>query len=141
MNTMTALADIQGLLRSAISEHRCVEMVYYTAGRDATSHRVVEPISLDSAGYMAAYCRWRGEVRTFATWRIRWATLLHETFEPHSYVAPLSNPPRTQDYQPWERQGYPPYNSGHATRASRQGCLLPAVLALAVALILMVRFA
>ncbi len=140
MNAMTALTDIQALIRSAISEHRRVEMIYYTAGRDAITHRVVEPISLDSGGYMAAYCRWRGEVRTFATWRIRSATLLNETYEPHPYVAPLSNLPRTQDYQPWERQDYPHYRSGRATQASGQGCLLPALLALGVALILTLRF-
>jgi predicted DNA-binding transcriptional regulator YafY len=90
--------DALRTLRTALTEHRCVEMVYYTFARDAYTTRVIEPIAMED-NYLSAFCRCRGEVRTFACWRIVSAKLLDERFSPHPYVPPRTRPP-FDDYEP-----------------------------------------
>ncbi len=61
-------------LARAIAHHRTVEMRYYTAARDATSRRKVDPYHLWYAGgglYLIGYCHMRRDVRMFAVDRIR----------------------------------------------------------------------
>jgi predicted DNA-binding transcriptional regulator YafY len=61
-------------LARAITKHRTVEMRYYTASRDSTNRRKVDPYRLWYAAgalYLIGYCHMRREVRMFAVDRIR----------------------------------------------------------------------
>ena len=61
-------------LARAIANHRTVEMRYYTAARDTTSRRKVDPYHIWYAGgglYLIGYCHMRRDVRMFAVDRIR----------------------------------------------------------------------
>jgi predicted DNA-binding transcriptional regulator YafY len=61
-------------LARAVREGRQLELVYWTASRDAEGRRVVDPYHLTSASgdwYLIAYCHLREEVRMFAPGRIR----------------------------------------------------------------------
>lgn len=72
-------------LRRAVDEHRCVELEYYSFGRDEWSARVVEPAAVFTAAgqwYLSARCRSVADDRLFRLDRIRRATLLDEWFEP-----------------------------------------------------------
>lgn len=71
----------------AIAEHRTVQMRYYTASRNVTSRREVDPYHLrylSGALYLIAYDHRRREVRLFAVDRIRSLTLTD-----HPYQMPL----------------------------------------------------
>jgi len=60
-------------LARAIARKRTVEMRYYTAGRDKTSRRKVDPYRIWYAGgalYLIGYCHMRSSVRMFAVDRI-----------------------------------------------------------------------
>jgi predicted DNA-binding transcriptional regulator YafY len=77
---------IDGLIR-AITDKRTVQMRYYSASRNVTSRREVDPYRLryvDGALYLIAYCHWRKDVRMFAVERIRSLTLTD-----HPYQMPL----------------------------------------------------
>ena len=59
-------------------------MVYWTAARDETTERMVDPYHLALIGdswYLIGYCHWRREVLTFATARVRSARLTEEAFK------------------------------------------------------------
>jgi predicted DNA-binding transcriptional regulator YafY len=61
-------------LTRAIDQKRTVEMRYYSASRDATRLRAVDPYRLWYAGgalYLIGYCHRRQDVRMFAVERIR----------------------------------------------------------------------
>ncbi|GAB6876615.1 helix-turn-helix transcriptional regulator [Thermaerobacter litoralis] len=80
-----AVGERLAALREAIEGCRVVRLRYYTASRDEETTRLVEPYHLryyDGAWYMAGYCRWRKDVRTFAVDRIRDIQVLDETFPP-----------------------------------------------------------
>jgi len=65
-------------LTHAIAQTRTVQMRYYTASRDATSRREVDPYRLryiDGALYMIGHCHLRHDVRMFAVERIRSLTI------------------------------------------------------------------
>jgi predicted DNA-binding transcriptional regulator YafY len=65
-------------LSRAIAQIHTVQMRYYTASRDKTSRREVDPYRLwyaDGALYLIGYCHLRQEVRMFAVDRIRALTL------------------------------------------------------------------
>jgi len=65
-------------LARAITRNRTVEMRYYTAGRDSTNRRKVDPYRLWYAAgslYLIGYCHVRRDVRTFAVDRIRSLTI------------------------------------------------------------------
>jgi predicted DNA-binding transcriptional regulator YafY len=71
-------------LTEAVREGRRLELVYWTASRDQTCRRVVDPYHLTSiAGemYLVAYCHLREEVRMFVPGRIRSANDTGEQFE------------------------------------------------------------
>jgi len=60
-------------LARAIAKHRTVEMGYYTASRDKTTRRKVNPYHIWYAGgalYLIGYCHLRSDVRMFAIDRI-----------------------------------------------------------------------
>jgi len=61
-------------LTRAIDQKRTVEMKYYSASRNATGRRSVDPYKLwyaDGALYLIGYCHRRRDVRMFAVERIR----------------------------------------------------------------------
>jgi predicted DNA-binding transcriptional regulator YafY len=63
----------------AVRVGRQLELLYWTASRDETSRRVVDPYhltSVEGTWYLVAYCHLREEVRMFVPARIR---SLHET--------------------------------------------------------------
>jgi predicted DNA-binding transcriptional regulator YafY len=65
-------------LARAIANHRTVEMRYYTAARDTTTRRKVDPYHLWFAAgalYLIGYCHMRNDVRMFAVDRIRSLTV------------------------------------------------------------------
>ncbi len=65
-------------LARAIANHRTVEIRYYTAARDTTTRRKVDPYHLWFAAgalYLIGYCHLRRDVRMFAVDRIRSLTI------------------------------------------------------------------
>jgi len=61
-------------LPHAIAHRRTVQMRYFSAGRNATNRREVDPYRLryvDGGLYLIAYCHWRKDVRMFAVERIK----------------------------------------------------------------------
>jgi predicted DNA-binding transcriptional regulator YafY len=67
-----------------VREGRRLELVYWTASRDATSRRLVDPyhlVSLEGDWYLVAYCHLREAVRMFAPGRIRSLRETGERFE------------------------------------------------------------
>ncbi|WP_148235726.1 helix-turn-helix transcriptional regulator [Thermaerobacter marianensis] len=82
-----AVGERLARLREAIDGCRVVRLRYYTASRDEETERLIEPYHLryyEGAWYVAGYCRWRRDVRTFAVDRIREIEVLPETFPPPS---------------------------------------------------------
>ena len=74
-------------LNRAINQPRTVQMRYYTASRDRTGRREVDPYHLryiDGGLYLIGHCHLRQEVRMFAIDRIRSLTLTN-----HPYQIPL----------------------------------------------------
>jgi len=68
-------------LTRAITNHRTVQMRYYSASRDATSRRDVDPYHVwfaMGALYLVGYCHQRREVRLFAVDRIRSLTITNK---------------------------------------------------------------
>jgi predicted DNA-binding transcriptional regulator YafY len=66
------------LLSRALAEKHSVQMRYYSASRDATRRREVDPYRLWYAAgalYLVAYCHQRKDVRLFAVDRIRSLTI------------------------------------------------------------------
>ena len=75
------------VLSEAIAHRHTVQMRYFSAGRNVTTRREVDPYRLryvDGALYLIAYCRWRKEVRMFAVERIKSLTPTD-----HPYQMPL----------------------------------------------------
>ena len=74
-------------LTEAISRGRSVQMRYFSASRNATTRREVDPYRLwyaNGALYLVGHCHLREEVRLFAVERIRSCTLTD-----HAYQLPL----------------------------------------------------
>jgi predicted DNA-binding transcriptional regulator YafY len=75
------------LISQAVDKRRTVQMRYYSASRDGTARREVEPYHLWFAGgglYLIAHCQLRKDVRLFAVERIRSIALTD-----HPYQMPL----------------------------------------------------
>jgi proteasome accessory factor C len=65
--------DRLGQLRDAVARRRALEITYYSAARDRTSTRVVDPmrvVMVGGHGYLEAWCRRAGQVRRFRVDRI-----------------------------------------------------------------------
>jgi proteasome accessory factor C len=68
-------------LRRALDERRALRMRYYTATRDETTERVVDPLrvfEMDSHSYLEAWCRSAEGVRVFRVDRIEYLEQLDE---------------------------------------------------------------
>jgi predicted DNA-binding transcriptional regulator YafY len=75
------------LMSQAIDKRRTAQMRYYSASRNSTGRREVDPYFLRFAGgglYMIGYCHLRKEVRMFAVERV-----LSLTLTDHPYQMPL----------------------------------------------------
>jgi predicted DNA-binding transcriptional regulator YafY len=71
-------------LTEAIDRHRTVQIRYFSAGRNATTRREVDPYRLWYAQgglYLIAHCHWRSEVRLFAVERIKSLTATDHPFQ------------------------------------------------------------
>jgi proteasome accessory factor C len=69
------------LAQQAVSERRAVRLSYYTATRDASGERVIDPVRVffaEGVGYLQAWCRQAEAMRTFRLDRFEAATLLDE---------------------------------------------------------------
>ena len=75
-------SGIAGRVRAGFERGRALKIVYYTAGRDATSERVIDPMRMlvvDGRAYLEAWCRRAEAVRLFRIDRI---DALEELAEP-----------------------------------------------------------
>ena len=73
------------VLRRAVDERRALRLRYYTAARDETTERVVDPLQVfeaDGHGYLEAWCRQAEGVRIFRADRIDELQLLDEPAHP-----------------------------------------------------------
>ncbi len=71
-------------LASATVQHRRIEMVYWTAGRDAITTRRVDPYHLmlvEEGWYMVGHCHLRDQVLIFAAQRVRSIQETGESFD------------------------------------------------------------
>ncbi|MBH0183800.1 MAG: WYL domain-containing protein [Nitrospira sp.] len=65
------------ILSQALAHRHTVQMRYFSAGRNATTRREVDPYRLryvDGGLYLIAHCHWRKDVRMFAVERINLKT-------------------------------------------------------------------
>jgi proteasome accessory factor C len=79
------------LARRAVSERRAVELWYYTAARDESTHRVIDPVQVfvtDGVTYLEAWCRRAEGMRIFRLDRFEDAKLLDEPAVIPSDVSP-----------------------------------------------------
>jgi proteasome accessory factor C len=78
-------ADRLARIRSAVEHRRALRITYYTATRDETTDRVVDPIRVfmvDGRAYLEAWCRRAEAVRLFRADRIDALTELDEPAAP-----------------------------------------------------------
>ena len=78
------MAQTYQVLAEAMEGRRIVDMKYYSAGRNVTTRRKIEPYHLrlvDGAWYCIGFCQERQEVRTFAMDRILSLAITDEEFE------------------------------------------------------------
>ncbi|HEU5268285.1 MAG TPA: WYL domain-containing protein, partial [Jatrophihabitans sp.] len=69
------------LAQRAVDEQRAVELRYYAAARDESTHRVVDPVRVffaDGMAYLEAWCRQAEGMRVFRLDRFEDARLLDE---------------------------------------------------------------
>ncbi|MCW0215504.1 MAG: WYL domain-containing protein [Pseudonocardia sp.] len=72
-------------VRTALEQQRALRIRYYTAGRDAVSQRVIDPMRLllvEGRGYLEAWCRRAEGVRLFRLDRVEDVVLLDEPAAP-----------------------------------------------------------
>jgi len=95
----TAAVDIQlaaqdrwlALARRALTDRRAVELWYYTATRDESTHRIIDPVqvfTVDGIAYLEAWCRRAEGMRSFRLDRFENAQLLDEPAVIPADVAP-----------------------------------------------------
>lgn len=78
-------------VRTALDAGRALRIVYYTAGRDVVSRRVVDPMRLllvEGRGYLEAWCRRAEAVRLFRLDRVDAVEVLDEPAAPPPDVEP-----------------------------------------------------
>jgi proteasome accessory factor C len=78
-------------VRTALDAGRALRIVYYTAGRDVVSRRVVDPMRLllvEGRGYLEAWCRRAEAVRLFRLDRVDAVEVLDEQAAPPPDVEP-----------------------------------------------------
>ncbi len=72
------------ILSQAIAHRHTVQMRYFSAGRNVTTRREVDPYRLrylDGGLYLIAYCHWRKDVRMFAVERIKSLTPTDDPYQ------------------------------------------------------------
>jgi proteasome accessory factor C len=72
-------------VREALGSKRALRMTYWSAGRDASTDRVVDPLRLITAqgrSYLEAWCREAEDVRTFHLGRVQTISVLDEPAAP-----------------------------------------------------------
>ncbi len=77
------------LLQRAIAENRALTLRYYTAARDETTERTVDPLrvfEMDARSYLEGWCRRAEGLRVFRVDRIEHLALLDEPAQPHDDV-------------------------------------------------------
>lgn len=82
-------ARLQPVLHRAVDERRALRLRYYTAARDETTERVVDPLRVfeaDGHAYLEAWCRRAEGLRMFRVDRIEDVALLDEPAAPPSDV-------------------------------------------------------
>ena len=82
---LDTIQKLQPVLQRAIDEQRALALRYYTAARDETTERTVDPLRLleaDGKAYLEAWCRRAEGVRVFRLDRIEDARLLDEPAAP-----------------------------------------------------------
>lgn len=65
--------EVLAAVRDALARGRALRMTYWSAGRDATTERVVDPLrllTLDGRSYLEAWCRTAEGLRTFHLGRV-----------------------------------------------------------------------
>lgn len=78
-------------VRAALAAGRALRILYYTAGRDAVSRRVIDPMRLlivEGRGYLEAWCRRAEAVRLFRLDRVEEVEVLDEPGVPPADAAP-----------------------------------------------------
>jgi len=73
------------LAQQAVEQKRALELDYYSANRDETTHRVIDPVRVfvaDGIGYLEAWCRRAEAMRIFRLDRFEDARLLDEPANP-----------------------------------------------------------
>ncbi len=81
-------------VRQAVAQHRALELTYYSATRDRTSVRVVDPMRVmmvGGHGYLEAWCRSAQQVRRFRADRIDAMRVLAQAAAapPHARPTPI----------------------------------------------------
>ena len=77
--------EVLEVLRTAVREHRRVQLDYYSYGRDTRTERRVDPYlvhAVDGSLYVLGHCHLARAERRFRVDRIATASLLDETFDP-----------------------------------------------------------
>jgi len=88
---LEAPLDVLMDLERAVRERRVVRIVYYTASRDDTRERAIEPHFLTNVSgdwTCVAWDRWRNEPREFMAARVREHALLDERFQRRDELTP-----------------------------------------------------
>jgi proteasome accessory factor C len=78
-------------VRESLSAGRALQIVYYTAGRDAVSQRTIDPMRLlivEGRGYLEAWCRRAEAVRLFRLDRVEDVVVLDEPAAPPPNAEP-----------------------------------------------------
>ncbi|HUR51511.1 MAG TPA: WYL domain-containing protein [Mycobacteriales bacterium] len=82
---LAAESHVDGVVRQALEGGRALRLTYWTASRDATSERVVDPVRLLTVSgrtYLEAWCRLREDLRTFHLGRVQQVEVLDEPSTP-----------------------------------------------------------
>lgn len=88
---LDAEARARPVVQLALEEFRALELRYFTAGRDETTERVVDPIrtfAAEGRTYLEAWCRRAEGLRVFRLDRIEDAVLLEEPASVPAHVQP-----------------------------------------------------
>ncbi len=88
---------------SLVESGNAARITYYSASRDTTSERVVDPIEVvaaDGHAYLCAWCRTAKEVRQFRLDRIDACTVIDEPSDPPAETAGPAGRPLTGTAQP-----------------------------------------
>ncbi len=82
---LAAESSVAGVVRQGLTDGRALRLTYWTASRDATTERVVDPVRVFTASgrpYLQAWCRLREDVRTFHLGRVQAVEVLAEPANP-----------------------------------------------------------